>query len=187
MVTDFPDKGWRLKLPGGSGGMLPWKMFWILAPTIFQISTWKNIFWLINQSTRVMSLSTIRVLNSWTRAEYKETDGTGLNLEHLINLCIYYEVSDQSVCKMAVTGVDPHLLIFILILLLIIIIIIISPYEMVSHTTVYDLFYQAKQTTIANWLTWDQAKLFYQLLHLLFNFSHTISYSGIIRNKNNWS
>ena len=53
-----------------------------------------------------MSSSTIRVLNSWTRAEYKETGGTGLNLEHFINLCIYYEVSDQSVCKMVVTGVD---------------------------------------------------------------------------------
>jgi len=76
---------------------------------------------------------------------------------------------------MVVTGVDPHLLIFILLLLLLII--IISPYEMVSHTTVYDLFYQAKQTTIANWLTSDQAiKLFYQLLHILFNFSHTVSY-----------
>ena len=120
-----------------------------------------------------MSSSTIRVLNSWTRAEYKETDATGLNLEHYINLCIYYEVSDQSVCKMAVTGMDPHLLIFILIILLLI---IISPYEMVSHTTVNELFYQAKQTTIANCLTWDQAELFYQLLHILFNFSHTVSY-----------
>ena len=48
--------------------------------------------------------------------------------------------------------------------------------KIVSHTTVYDLFYQAKQTTIANWLTWDQVKLFYQLLHILFNFSHAVSY-----------
>ena len=47
---------------------------------------------------------------------------------------------------------------------------------MVSHTTVNDLFYQAKQTTIANWLTRDQVKLFYQLLHILFNFSLTVSY-----------
>ena len=72
---------------------------------------------------------------------------------------------------MVVTGVDPHLLIFILI-----IIIIIRPYEMVSHTTVNDLFYQAKQTTIANWLTWHQAELFYQLFHILFTFSHAVSY-----------
>ena len=93
----FPDKGWRLKLLGDSHHHFP----------DFNL---KNIFWLINQSTRVMSSSTIRVLNSWTGAEYKETGGTGLNLEHFINLCIYYEVSDQSVCKMVVTGVDPHLL-----------------------------------------------------------------------------
>ena len=54
---------------------------------------------------------------------------------------------------MVVTGVDPHLYIFILLLLIIIISIVISPHEIVSHTTVNDLYYQAKQTTIANWLT----------------------------------
>ena len=51
---------------------------------------------------------------------------------------------------------------------------------MVSHTTVNDLFYQAKQTTIANWLTWDQAKLFYQLLYILFNFSPQGPHSHIL-------
>ena len=152
----FPRQGLKTQASRGLRGHAPLENVLDFSSHHFPDFNLKNIFWLINQSTRVMSSSTIRVLNSWTRAEYNETDGTGLNLEHFINLCIYYEVSDRSVCKMVVTGVDPHPLIFILILLLIII--IISPYEMVSHTTVNDLFYQAKQTTIANWLTWDQAK-----------------------------
>ena len=44
---------------------------------------------IIFRCTRVMSSSTIRVLkrqNSVTTAEYKQTDGTGLHLEHLLLL-----------------------------------------------------------------------------------------------------
>ena len=106
----FPRQGLKTQASRGLQGHSPLENVLDFSSHHFPDFNLKNIFWLINQSTRVMSSSTIRVLNSWTRAEYKETDGTGLNLEHFINLCIYYEVSDQSVCKMVVTGVDPHLL-----------------------------------------------------------------------------
>ena len=106
----FPRQGLKTQASRGLQGHAPLEKVLDFSSHHFLDFNLKNIFWLINQSTRVMSSSTIRVLNSWTRAEYKETDGTGLNLEHFINLCIYYEVSDQSVCKMVVTGVDPHLL-----------------------------------------------------------------------------
>ena len=106
----FPRQGLKTQASRGLRGHAPLENVLDFSCHHFPDFNLKNIFWLINQSTRVMSSSTIRVLNSWTRAEYKETDGTGLNLEHFINLWIYYEVSDRSVCKMVVTGVDPHLL-----------------------------------------------------------------------------
>ena len=106
----FPRQGLKTQASRGLRGHAPLENVLDFSCHHFPDFNLKNIFWLINQSTRVISSSTIRVLNSWTRAEYKETDGTGLNLEHFINLWIYYEVSDQSVCKMVVTGVDPNLL-----------------------------------------------------------------------------